>query len=270
MTSPSDRFVLIEVATRTRQAAILQGLHAWFDLGLIEDGQVSIRIFVQDAAARPSTLNVDVTLHSNQHFLTGLETWLQMGLLSQAHLSVEAQVKANAPALLAGLDAWLQLDLLSHEKVLQLCRSNLTSLVPPIIPQVAHLPAPKPSVSPVSRPRPAAKPQKSVPKSVPVSLPSPPPPRRKSPNRVGQILQSLVAELSVLWLLLLGVFMVVVSSGVLAASQWEQFPSVIQYGILWFYTLVFWGSSFWAGRQPNLRLTTQALQIITLLLTPLI
>ena len=268
MSLPSDRVVLIEAATRTRQAALLEGLHAWIDLGLLDDGQARIRIFAEDAAALPSTLTVDITLTANDPFLAGLDTWLQMGLLSQAHLSVEAQVRVNAPALLAGLDVWLQLDLLSHEKVLQLCRSHLTSLAPPIIPQTARMPTPKASVSPVSRPRPVAQPPKPAPKPRPVPRPTPPP-RRKSPNRLGQILQSLVAELSVLWLLLLGVFMVVVSSGVLAASQWEQFPAVIQYGILWFYTLVFWGSSFWSGGQPNLRLTTQALQIITLLLTPL-
>ncbi|MDJ0705622.1 MAG: hypothetical protein QNJ46_20285 [Leptolyngbyaceae cyanobacterium MO_188.B28] len=268
MALPSDRFILIDAATHTRQAALLKGLHTWLDLGLIDVGQVSIRIFAQDTAARPSTLNVDITLRSNEDFLAGLDTWLQMGLLSQAHLVVEVQIRANAPELLTGLDAWLQLDLLSHEKVLQLCRSHLTSLAPPGIPQMAHLPAPKPSVAPVSRPRPAAQPQKTSPKPVPARRLAPPP-RRKSPNRLGQILQSFVAELSVLWLLLLGVFMVVVSSGVLAASQWERFPAVIQYGILWCYTLIFWGSSFWAGQKPNLRLTTQALQIITLLLIPL-
>jgi hypothetical protein len=40
-----------------------------------------------------------------------------------------------------------------------------------------------------------------------------------SPSFVAQRLQALMAEISVIWLLFLGVFMVVVSSGVLAASQ---------------------------------------------------
>jgi hypothetical protein len=66
----------------------------------------------------------------------------------------------------------------------------------------------------------------------------------------------------------LGVFLVVVSSGVLAASQWEKFPASGQYGVLLAYTLSFWGFSFWAGRQDNLRLTGQTLLIVTLLLVP--
>ena len=45
------------------------------------------------------------------------------------------------------------------------------------------------------------------------------------------MLQCLQAELSVPWLLFLGMFLVVVSSGVLAASQWERFPGFLQYGI---------------------------------------
>jgi len=78
-----------------------------------------------------------------------------------------------------------------------------------------------------------------------------------------------MAELSVLWLLLLGVFMVVISSGVLAANFWEKFSSAGQYGVLWLYTLAFWGASFWSSQQPGLRLTSQALRLVTLLLVPM-
>jgi hypothetical protein len=88
------------------------------------------------------------------------------------------------------------------------------------------------------------------------------------PSVLAGMLQSLMAELSVRWLLFLGMFLVVVSSGVLAASQWDRFPVAGQYGILFSYTLSFWGFSFWTGKQPNLRLTTQSLLIVTLLLVP--
>jgi len=63
--------------------------------------------------------------------------------------------------------------------------------------------------------------------------------------------------------------MVVVSSGVLAASQWEKFPAAGQYGVLLAYTLTFWAISSWAKRQKNLHLTAQTLQIVTLLLVPI-
>jgi hypothetical protein len=95
-----------------------------------------------------------------------------------------------------------------------------------------------------------------------------PPAEPAKPNFIATMLQSLGAELSVRWLLFLGVFLVVVSSGVLAASQWERFPASGQYGVLLAYTLSFWGFSFWAARQSNLRLTAQTLLIVTLLLVP--
>jgi hypothetical protein len=80
--------------------------------------------------------------------------------------------------------------------------------------------------------------------------------------------QSLIDELSVRWLLFLGVFLVVVSSAVLAATQWKRFPAVGQYGVLWAYTLIFWFGSVWADKQRNLQLTAQTLRLVTLLLVP--
>jgi hypothetical protein len=89
------------------------------------------------------------------------------------------------------------------------------------------------------------------------------------PSFAATVLQSLGEELSVRWLLFLGVFLVVLSSGVLAASQWERFPTVGQYGVLFAYTLSFCGFTFWAGKPRNLRLTAQTLLIVTLLLVPI-
>jgi hypothetical protein len=269
MTLSFDRFIPIAVATSTQQAALLEGLQTWLNLGLIYGGQVDIQLSVQRHAGRPNTARVQVTLHPTEHdFLAGLDAWLRMGLLSQARLSVEVQVQANTLALLEGLDAWVQLDLLSQPEILQLCRSHLTCAVPAIISQPEPRPVQQPPVASDER-FPMAQPSIAEWQPSPVTRPSPRPLRRRTPNNLSQILQSLVAELSVLWLLLLGVFMVVISSAVLAASQWERFPPLIQYGILWLYTLGFWGSSFWTGRQSTLRLTTQALRIITLLLVPL-
>ena len=274
MSLPSDRFIQIKTATRTQQQALLEGLHTWLNLGLIREEKVSIRIFARDDVTRSNTLLVDIALNPTERFLAGLDAWLQMGLLSQVQLSVEVQVRASAPDLLTGLDAWLRLGLLSQAHILRVCQSHLTCPLPPITPQVIPTPVHKPSISEVSNPSPEVQspeiqPRQPEPRSQPIASFSPLPRGQRPPNRLEQILQSLVAELSILWLLLLGVFMVVVSSGVLAANQWERFPSVIQYGILWLYTLGFWGSSVWAGQHSNLRLTTQGLRIITLLLMPL-
>ncbi|MBE9052049.1 DUF2157 domain-containing protein, partial [Nostocales cyanobacterium LEGE 11386] len=167
-------------------------------------------------------------------------------------LKIELRLPSSHPQLLAGLDIWLRLGLISDAQVRQLCREFL---VCPVVLQVRALPVTADPVKhlPVDALQISSRRQKAQP---------------SEPNFIATMLQSLGAELSVRWLLFLGVFLVVVSSGVLAASQWERFPASGQYGILLAYTLSFWGFSFWAGRQNNLRLTAQTLLIVTLLLVP--
>ncbi|MGY2801466.1 NINE protein [Thermostichus sp. MS-CIW-25] len=89
-----------------------------------------------------------------------------------------------------------------------------------------------------------------------------------SPPALAVLLRNLLSELSVTWLLLLGLFLVVVSSGVLAASRWEQFSPTAQYGVLLAYTAAFGAGAGWAQRQEGLRLTGQTLEAIALLLVP--
>ncbi|MDJ0620515.1 MAG: DUF2157 domain-containing protein [Calothrix sp. MO_192.B10] len=164
------------------------------------------------------------------------------------------RLSSSHPELLHGLDLWLNLGLLSNTQVRQLCRENLSCRV-------------------VLQPTTIAEPElaRDIVSHEPIftsSRDTEAPTKPRKPNLVNTMLQSLQAELSVRWLLFLGMFLVIVSSGVLAASQWEKFPGFLQYGILLAYTLSFWGASFWAGKQPNLRLTTGALLIVTLLLIP--
>ncbi|MEH2222193.1 DUF2157 domain-containing protein [Nostoc sp.] len=174
-------------------------------------------------------------------------------------LKIEIRLPSSHPELLEGLDIWLRLGLISDAQVRQLCREFLvcavvlqpqaeaqTKVVFATSDPVEQLPIA--ALQSSSRKQPQQKPAK--------------------PNFIGTMLQSLGAELSVRWLLFLGVFLVVVSSGVLAASQWARFPAAGQYGVLFAYTLSFWGLSFWATRQNNLRLTAQTLLIATLLLVP--
>ncbi|MGD1952991.1 MAG: hypothetical protein ACFB14_25605 [Leptolyngbyaceae cyanobacterium] len=85
----------------------------------------------------------------------------------------------------------------------------------------------------------------------------------------SSLVQSFLAEISVLWLLVLWVFLVVSSSGVLAASQWQSFSPVGQYAILLVYTLAFGGAGRWAANQAKLQTTAQMLKAATLLLIPL-
>lgn len=173
---------------------------------------------------------------------------------SPNNLEIQIRLPANHRELLSGLETLLNLGLISDSQVRHTCREFLVCRLV-LQPQTQTKLENQTKVSQVSpSPTPTsntATPQKSA-----------------TPSLLGSMLQSLLAELSVRWLLFLGMFLVVVSSGVLAASQWERFPASGQYGVLWAYTLTFWGASFWAGRQQHLRLTAGTLLVVTLLLIP--
>ncbi|MEN8443784.1 MAG: hypothetical protein ABG776_02105 [Cyanobacteria bacterium J06555_13] len=93
-------------------------------------------------------------------------------------------------------------------------------------------------------------------------------PQPRQQSWLAKAFSSLIEEISVLWLLFLGVFLVIVSSGVLAASQWDSFSAIGQYGILFAYTLAFWVGSLWSRKQENLRTTGRMLALTTMLLIP--
>jgi hypothetical protein len=196
-----------------------------------------------------------------------------------------AQSQAN---LLQGLDYWIHLGLLSDT----LIRELALSLAQPIVlePTAQNLPAEIPQVQPEERrplqtdslpanTRQPNRPETNRPETSlgeadsvrPTVRPTTRPTvvvRSQPSSFAGRLIQSLVAEISVIWLLFLGVFLVVVSSGVLAASLWQAFSAVGQYAILFAYTLAFWGASTWAKRQPRLQMTAKMLNLTTLLIVP--
>lgn len=163
---------------------------------------------------------------------------------SNAWLNLEIEVKADRPELLEGLDRWLQLNLIDHEQIKRIARRHLSCTLPKI--EVAK-----------SLPLPENIPQ------LPESIAEP-----ASVNIFSRILQGFLDELSIRWLLFLGIFLVVISSGVLAASQWQNFPVVGQYFVLLIYTVGFWGIGFWTSKQ-DLKLTSQTLNAIATLLIPI-
>jgi hypothetical protein len=148
---------------------------------------------------------------------------------------LELQIDPADPQLLTILDNMLQAGMLSPEQISQIAQNCLSTELPLATVQ-------PPSPIPVA-PEPILAP-------------------------VPTIWQSLKDELSVRWLLFLGVFLVVLSSGVLAATQWSRFPAWGQYGLLWLYTIGFWLTGSWVRRQEGLRLTANTLQIAALLLIP--
>ncbi|MGB3670553.1 MAG: hypothetical protein WA984_10605 [Phormidesmis sp.] len=178
-------------------------------------------------------LNIQLDLTSeqvHQQLMTGIDRWVQLGLLS------EAQVKEIAAVL--------------SQPLPEVARSEVARF------KVA---GEYETASQIAEPS-AAQSVDQSPESV---TPLPP-----QVSWVSRSLSALIEEISVIWLLVLGVFLVVVSSGVLAASQWESFSAVGQYGILLAYTLAFWAASSWAQRQENLQSTGRMLALTTLLLVP--
>jgi hypothetical protein len=173
-------------------------------------------------------------------------------------LDIPIRLSPSHPQFLEGLDSLLELGLISDAQVKLLCQNYLACKLI-LQPQTAPVPQLVKATSSIVLP---------VPVEAPIAVEEKPQSREKADNVLTGVMRSLVAELSVRWLLFLGIFLVVMSSGLLAASQWQRFPAAGQYGVLLTYTLSFFGVSFWAGKQPNLKWTTQALLIVALLLVP--
>jgi hypothetical protein len=155
---------------------------------------------------------------------------------------LELHIDPNDPNLLETLDRVVRSGMLDRSQILNLASTCLSEEIP-----WEALPVMDVSIAPEFQ---------TIP--IPAKLPSP----------ISTIWQNLKDELSVRWLLFLGVFLVILSSGVLAATQWSRFPAWGQYGLLWLYTIGFWVVGGWARRQEGLRLTANTLQIVTLLLIP--
>jgi|GEM_PF-1164157 len=170
-------------------------------------------------------------------------------------VKLELYLKASRPELMAGLDELLRLGLIDESQVIRLCRDNLTCPLPKI-----KIKKVKPKLSNI-----APNPEYFLEKTTTVIKPK----LDKKPNIIAQVWQAFLDELSIRWLLFLGIFLVVLSSAVLAASKWDNFPAFGQYLILLGYTLSFCGIGWWLGKQDNLKLTSQTLKNISVLLVPI-
>ncbi|MGK7939850.1 MAG: hypothetical protein AB4062_06810 [Crocosphaera sp.] len=248
MSSSSARFLSFTLTQKTSIPKLLEGWQYWIELGLISEEGVNARI-----VSANQTFQLDfktrLTLTS---LIQKLQLWQATDIFyEQTELAFTVKVKTTHPQLLQGLDRWLVLGLLNEQQIKEIASENLTcsvSIVKPLSP--LSIRGTQTSNSHHSQVTKLRKNRQVFPK-------------------FKQLLQSLMAEISVIWLLLLGGFMVVISSGVLAASWWQKFSAILQYGVLLVYTLGFGFASWWTGQKPNLQLTTQALRIITLLLVPI-
>ncbi len=172
--------------------------------------------------------------------------------------------------LLEGLDSWVKLGLLSEGQVRELAQvmsqpipsaENASAALPPFVNRAAISTerdyASSSALDGVTVESGTESPTEALPKAEPKT------------SKLLRALRPLLEEISVIWLLFLGVFLVVVSSGLLAASQWQSFSAVGQYAILLAYTLAFWGASIWAQRQAQLQVTAKMLALTAMLLIPI-
>ncbi len=153
---------------------------------------------------------------------------------------LQLNINPDDPQILEILEQMLRSGMLDAEQIKQIASTCLSERLPVTSSVPERIAYTEPELIPVIEPEPAA----------------------------PTIWQTLKDELSVRWLLFLGVFLVVLSSGVLAATQWSRFPAWGQYGLLWLYTIGFWLTGNWAKRQEGLKLTANTLQIAALLLIP--
>ena len=165
---------------------------------------------------------------------------------ADAWLSIQLRVRKDRPELLQGLERWIELGLIEPSQLSQIARQHLSCPLP-----LAEQTAAPDSIVAANQ----------ISKQTQVE------PARINP--LVQIMRSFLDELSIRWLLFLGIFLVVVSSTVLAASQWQNFLNYAQYLVLLVYTLAFWGTGWWTARQSGLRLTSQTLSAIAILLIPI-
>jgi hypothetical protein len=188
--------------------------------------------------------------------------------LSTRRIPLEIQIPEDHPELLNGLDVWLRLGLISDGEVKRWAKRYLVSNLPEYVDR---------SVSQPNLPQGSQTVSQTVGKTISTPtrrdrtfIPESPrlPVKASEPNFITRILSGFMAELGVMWLLFLGVFLVVVSSAVLASLQWNNFSPMGQYGILWLYTLAFGAAAFWTAKNDNLRRTSQMLQAATLLIVP--
>ncbi|MEG3438998.1 hypothetical protein V0288_17870 [Pannus brasiliensis CCIBt3594] len=160
-------------------------------------------------------------------------------------------IDLSHPNLLAGFDHWLALGLLDDEQVKYVARWYLS----------CQIPTPEPAIDyPVI--------ENTFPREEEALIPRSVSRQEKVRRLVTNAWESFREELSVRWLLFLGIFLVVLSSAVLAGTQWQNISRSTQYIILWSYTVIFWSIGFFLKRQANLQLTSQTLQIISLFLIP--
>jgi len=233
----SVQYLRLELEISVPYNVVFEGLDAWFEWELISE--VDFRWRNQQAASK----RLIVVAIQNDVILQGLDLWLELGLLNDDQVRILCRNR-----FICEIEAEVPKQVRTSSK--SISKSTGKSIGNEPIASDANISGSRLARSPVAQAKPVA--TKAT----------------EPPSKVAQTVRSLLSEFSTMWLLFLGVFLVVVSSGLLAASQWNNFSAQGQYLLLFTYTLGFFGVGFWTSKNERLRLTTRALQLVTLLLVP--
>jgi hypothetical protein len=182
-------------------------------------------------------------------------------------IPLELMLLDDHPELLNGLDFWLKLGLISDSEVKRWAKQYLVSTVPEVASATTIASIAKTSSS-INSGQFILNNVSAPPDDRIGEIPLHSSEASSEPSIVTRILSGFMAELGVMWLLFLGVFLVVISSAVLASLQWDNVSTIGQYSILWTYSLAFGGAALWTATHENLRLTSQMLRVATLLIVP--
>ena len=225
------QYLRLDLEISVPYSVVLEGLDAWFEWELISEVDFKWR------NGRSSASRLTIVAFQNDRILQGLDLWLELGLITQRSVKLIGETR-----FVCEIKSKVAEPIISR-----LTSNNFQDLETTL--QTANISGSR------------------LPRSRVVEIPVKPK-VPQAPSKVAQTVRSLLSEFSTVWLLFLGVFLVVVSSGLLAASQWDNFSPQIQYLLLLAYTLGFFGVSFWTSKNERLRMTTRALQLVTLLLVP--
>ena len=228
MTASPQQYLRLDLEIAVPYSVVLDGLDAWFEWDLISEVDFKWR------NSRSSANRLTVVAIQNDLILQGLDLWLELGLIKEKSVKLICETRF-------------------------VCDIKAKAAEPAIASRSLPIAEPKRQPANISGSRLPRSPIEKIP--IKPKVP-------QEPSKVAQTVRSLLSEFSTMWLLFLGVFLVVVSSGLLAASQWDNFSPQIQYLLLLAYTLGFFGVSFWTSKNERLRMTTRALQLVTLLLVP--
>jgi len=187
------KYLRLDMEISVPYSDVLKGLDAWFELGLISDVDFRWR----NTGRSANRLNIVAI--ENERILQGLELWLELGLVSDEQVRLIGTTRLNCE-IKGEIKAPVSEPRISS--ISPIARSTTTS---------ANVSSANITGSRLAR--------SPIPKTPPVK-----PKTEQEPSKVAQTLRSLFSEFSTMWLLFLGVFLVVVSSGLLAASQWNNFP----------------------------------------------